>query len=215
MQPYVYIEGSIALVWQGWVCAGAAAMEWADTAGCHVESSCSAGKGFLTACMLIVSRLVARQPPPSAATPAELELMGQGRGPGSNDAWQDESSDDDSDRVRSSPLQWPTAAGVLLGLLMVTLVTSQPVRGAHCHSGNGTSFSKPLLDAAFNSVWWTQLAGQPVARHPDQRHVGRPAAPDGRQRRRGGNAHARCAAAAGLVHRHPWQPSWVGTSAQV
>lgn len=46
-------------------------------------------------------RLVSQQPPPSAATPAELELMSRTRGPASNDAWQDESSsDNDSDRVR-------------------------------------------------------------------------------------------------------------------
>ena len=69
-------------------------------AGRHVKAFCTAANGFLTVCMPNVCRLVARQPPPSAATPAELELMGRARGPGSNDAWQDESSDDDSDRVR-------------------------------------------------------------------------------------------------------------------
>lgn len=82
-----------------------------------------------------VCRLVARQPPPSAATPAELELMGRARGPGSNDAWQDESSDDDSDRVRPIRLlQRPTAAGLVLGLALVCIHRSLSCAG-HLVSG--------------------------------------------------------------------------------
>lgn len=43
--------------------------------------------------------LVSRQPPPAAATAAEVELMGRARGPASTDAWQDESSsEDETDR---------------------------------------------------------------------------------------------------------------------
>jgi hypothetical protein len=145
--------------------AGLVLCSCAITAGFDpVVCRCQACDGVLTVRTRDVCRLVARQPPPSAATHAELELMGRARGPGSNDAWQDESSDDDSDRVRPSHrcsdcfwlLRWLGICSCSHLFISSTMITG---RGTWCQSGNCTIIVQFLLGAAFNDNWLARIAG--------------------------------------------------------